>query len=237
MCVLRSTSSYYSVTCASRNTSQHVNPMLDIDNGAVSIPDNYIQNDWPNSTTLNAPRGLAESGLEGYYTCRTEGDTFFSPHLLHSSKCSSTENCTHKLCLLICLTVSVSLFQPPILVPKAAFYNTELLLLCFGFLSISDVYQIFYYQGASATADVYENIVLRFAHGNFSGTFDNDRFLVQASAYDQAAFEYRFEINTPFLYHSELHINRARFDYEGEYVISYDSVFLQPSFVINVNGN
>ena len=63
--------------------------MLDIDNGAVSIPANYIQNDWPNSTTLNAPRGLAESRLQGYYTCRTEGNTFLSPHILHPSKCST----------------------------------------------------------------------------------------------------------------------------------------------------
>ncbi len=76
----------YSVTCTSRNTNEHVNPMLEINNGAVSIPSSYIQNDWPSSTTLNAPRGLAESGLEGYYTCRTEGDTFLSPHILHPSK-------------------------------------------------------------------------------------------------------------------------------------------------------
>ncbi len=77
----------YSVTCTTVDTNKHVNPMLEIsDNGAVSIPPNYIQNDWPNSTTLNAPRGLAESGLQGYYTCRTEGDTFLSPHILHSSK-------------------------------------------------------------------------------------------------------------------------------------------------------
>ena len=75
-----------SVTCTSEDTSQYVNPMLEIDNGAVSIPDNYIQNDWPSSTTLNAPRGLYEHGLQGYYTCRTEGDTFLSPHILHSSK-------------------------------------------------------------------------------------------------------------------------------------------------------
>ncbi len=79
----------HSVTCASEDTNENVNPILEIDNGAVSIPPNYIQNDWPSSTTLNAPRGLAESGLEGYYTCRTEGNTFFSPHLLHSSECST----------------------------------------------------------------------------------------------------------------------------------------------------
>ena len=78
------------MTCTSRDTSKHVNPMLEIDNGAVSIPDSYIRNDWPSSTTLNAPRGLAESGLQGYYTCRTEGDTFLSPHLLHSSNNYST---------------------------------------------------------------------------------------------------------------------------------------------------
>ena len=78
----------YSVTCASRNTSQHLNPMLNIYNhyGAVPISDSYIKNDWSNSTTLNAPRGLAESGLQGYYTCRTEGNTFLSPHMLHPSK-------------------------------------------------------------------------------------------------------------------------------------------------------
>ncbi len=79
-------SSPYSVTCTSRDTNEHVNPMLEIDNGAVSIPDSYIRNDWPSTTTLNAPRGLAESGLEGYYTCRTEGNTFLSPHILHPSK-------------------------------------------------------------------------------------------------------------------------------------------------------
>ena len=76
----------YSVTCASGDTSQHVNPMLDIDNGAVSIPDSYIQNDWPSSIIMNAPRGLLEPGLQGYYTCRTEGDTFLSPHILHPSE-------------------------------------------------------------------------------------------------------------------------------------------------------
>ena len=76
----------YSVACTCRDTNEQVNPMLEIDNGAVPIPLNYIQNDWPSTTTLNAPRGLAESGLQGYYTCRTEGDTFLSHHLLHSSK-------------------------------------------------------------------------------------------------------------------------------------------------------
>ncbi len=76
----------YSVTCTSRNTS--VNPMLEIDNGAVPIPPSYIQN-TSSSITLNAPRGLVESGLTGYYTCRIEGDTFFSPHLLYSSKCTA----------------------------------------------------------------------------------------------------------------------------------------------------
>ncbi len=80
----------HSVTCTSRDTNEHVNPMLEIDNGAVPIPPNYIQNDWPSFTTLNAPRGLAESGLQGYYTCKTEGNTFLSPHLLHSSKYCKT---------------------------------------------------------------------------------------------------------------------------------------------------
>ena len=71
-----------------------MNPILEIDNGAVSIPSNYIQN-TSSSITLNAPRGLAESGLQGYYTCRTEGDTFLSPHILHSSKYTGrTEHCT-----------------------------------------------------------------------------------------------------------------------------------------------
>ena len=94
-------SSPYSVTCTSRDTNEHVNPMLEIDNGAVSIPDSYIRNDWPNSTTLNAPRGLAESGLEGYYTCRTEEDTFFSPHILHSSKSVRIEHCMHEVLIII----------------------------------------------------------------------------------------------------------------------------------------
>ena len=108
----------YSVLCTSGNTSQHANPVLDIENGAVSIPSSYIQNDWPNSTTLNAPRGLAESGLQGYYTCRTEGDTFLSHHILHSSKYSTyrTVNilavCTSELCTkFIDLAVRQCLFQ------------------------------------------------------------------------------------------------------------------------------
>ena len=87
----------HSVTCTSKDTNEHVNPMLEIDNGAVSIPSNYIQNDWPSSTTLNAPRGLAESGLEGYYTCRTEGDTFLSHQILHPSKYIDLEHCMYEL--------------------------------------------------------------------------------------------------------------------------------------------
>ncbi len=86
LCVFAQHPHPYSVTCTSRDTNKHVNPTLEIDNGAVPIPPNYIHNDWPSSTTLNASRGLYESGLQGYHTCRTEGDTFFSPHLLHPSK-------------------------------------------------------------------------------------------------------------------------------------------------------
>ncbi|XP_064385364.1 uncharacterized protein LOC135334155 isoform X9 [Halichondria panicea] len=169
-----------SVMCTSRNTS-HMNPMLDIDNGAVSIPPNYIQNDWPNSTTLNAPWGLAESGLQGYHTCRTEGDTFLSHmhHLLH---------------------------------PNGNY--------------------IFFYNDTSISVDIYEDIVLRFAH---SGNFEFNWFQLFTNEYNRAPFNFRFEINTPFPYHAELHIARTRFNYAGEYFIYYNS-HLWPNIIIDVNA-
>ncbi len=86
---------------------------------------------------------------------------------------------------------------------------------------------------------MYENVVLRFAHtdivdadarGDYFHVLTADRY------YDQPPFEYRFKTNTPFPYHAELHINRTRFDYEGEYIIIYDRYRLQPKFTIDVNG-
>ncbi len=50
-------------------------------------------------------------------------------------------------------------------------------------------------------------------------------------------FEFRVELNTPFPYHAELHINRTQFNYEGEYFLSYNNFYnLYPSFLIDVNG-
>ncbi len=78
----------YSVTCASGDTNVHVNLMLNINNGAVSIPAHYIQNDCMDQIHYldYTHRGLTELGLQGYYTCRTEGDTYLSSHILHPSK-------------------------------------------------------------------------------------------------------------------------------------------------------
>ncbi len=104
----------------------------------------------------------------------------------------------------------------------------------------SDNDHIFFYQGASATVDVGEDIVLRFAHGDFVDNLRGDRFYVHPENYNyrqQPSFEYRFETNTPFPYHAELHINRTRFDYEGEYFINYNYNYqLRPNFVIDVNS-
>ena len=101
----------------------------------------------------------------------------------------------------------------------------------------SDAYYIFYYQGGSATGDLYDNFVLRFAHTDIEGTARGDQFRVVTDGYDRAPFEYSVETNTPFPYHAELHINRTRFDYEGEYIIIYNYRYqLQPKFTIDVNG-
>ncbi len=107
----------------------------------------------------------------------------------------------------------------------------------------SDPYHIFFYQGASATAGVHEDIVLRFAHTGFNSgfvdDFRGDQFYVHFADryFDQLPFEYRFKINTPFPYHAELHINRTRFNYEGEYFITYNyNYLLRPNFVIDVNS-
>ncbi len=99
----------------------------------------------------------------------------------------------------------------------------------------SDAYYIFYYQGGSATGDVYENVVLRFAHTDTDARGDYFHVLT-ADRYDYPPFEYSFKINTPFPYHAELHINRTRFDYEGKYIITYTRYQLQPKFTINVNS-
>ncbi len=105
----------------------------------------------------------------------------------------------------------------------------------------SDYFYIFFYQGSSATADVHEDIVLRFAHDDlYDSQFANfgNRFYVlnAADRYNEVPFDYHFEINTPFPYHAELHINRTQFDYEGEYFIAYDYYSLGPHFIIDVNG-
>ncbi len=88
---------------------------------------------------------------------------------------------------------------------------------------------------------VYENVVLRFAHTDFvDADAHGDYFHVLTDRYDYPRFEYSFKINTPFPYHAELHINRTRFDYEGEYFITYDYGYngyqLQPKFTIDVNS-
>ena len=119
-------------------------------------------------------------------------------------------------------------------------YLTIITLLCL--LSLySDAFHLFFYQGTPATADVGEDIVLRFAHGDFSDRFieefRSDRLDVHcADPCGNPPFEYHFETNTPFPYHAELHINRTQFNYEGEYYISYydDDHRLRPNFIINV---
>ncbi len=291
----------YSVTCTSRDTNKHVNPTLEIDNGAVPIPPNYIHNDWPSSTTLNASRGLYESGLQGYHTCRTEGDTFFSPHLLHPSKYRArtklTCNCMpsrERLNFLQCCLTCSQLRQYtyfrnyiPLLKhegasprgwrPRASVqynYAIHSSCPCYNYITLSlpelylhyirEVYfdvlnllslhsgngRIFFYQGSSISVDVYEDIVLRFAHSDFNGNFELNWFNVYGSStnfdtppsaflfeiiLNEPPFEFRFEINTPFPYHAELHIIRTRFDYQGEYFINYHGR-LWPNFIITVNG-
>ncbi len=84
---------------------------------------------------------------------------------------------------------------------------------------------------------MYDNFVLRFAHTDFvDDDSRGDQFRVHTDRYNLAPFEYSFETNTPFPHHAELHINRTRFDYEGEYIIIYDRYQLQPKFTIDVNG-
>ncbi len=99
--------------------------------------------------------------------------------------------------------------------------------------------RIFFYQGSSISVDVYEDIVLRFAHSDFNGNFELNWFYVYRSTntyyYDAPPFEFRFEINTPFPYHAELHITTTRFDYQGEYFINYHG-HLWPNFIITVNS-
>ncbi len=117
--------------------------------------------------------------------------------------------------------------------------------------SHSDDFYIFFYEGASATGDVGEDIVLRFAHSDLFGAV-NGGFRFQVSIpiddyypYGGFGFDYgypppfafRVELNTPFPYHAELHINRTQFNYEGEYFLSYHYFYnLRPSFIIDVNG-
>ncbi len=119
-------------------------------------------------------------------------------------------------------------------------YLTIITLLCL--LSLySDAFHFFFYQGTPATADVGEDIVLRFAHGDFSDRFieefRSDRLdvnCVDYCAYGNPPFEYHIKRNTPFPFHGELHINRTRFASEGEYFITYDYRFgLRPNFVIS----
>ncbi len=103
-----------------------------------------------------------------------------------------------------------------------------------------DFVYIFFYQGASATVDVHEDILFRFAHADLYPGFINDadsnRFYVETSGYSTPPFEFRFETNTPFPYHAELHINGTRFDYEGEYLISYKYSNIREQFFIDVNS-
>ncbi len=101
----------------------------------------------------------------------------------------------------------------------------------------ADAYHNFFYEGTFATADIYDDIVVRFAHGDFfSTTIYSDRFLVNADGYYDPPFEFSFEVNTPFPFHGELRINRTQFDYKGEYFLLYDFSALRPNFIINVNG-
>ena len=55
----------------------------------------------------------------------------------------------------------------------------------------SGIFHIFFYQGSLATADVHENIVLRFAHADFNnGVFADPRdyqFNVRDIGYDQSS--------------------------------------------------
>ncbi len=106
----------------------------------------------------------------------------------------------------------------------------------------ADPNHIFFYEGPSATADLYDDLVLRFAHSNFGSrnervtSINKDRFQVSTNEYRNAHFDTQFEVNTPFPFHAELHINRTRFDYEGEYRILYEYYSLRPNFIISVNS-
>ncbi len=114
--------------------------------------------------------------------------------------------------------------------------TAENYLLHFAFFP-SDSFHTFFYQGVSATADEYDDLVLSFAHGEFYGAaIERQLFEMYADEYYLPPFEYRFEINTPIPYHAEIHINRTLFDYGGEYFITYRYTHLRPNFVINVNG-
>ncbi len=115
----------------------------------------------------------------------------------------------------------------------------------------ADTFRIFFYEGPSATRDLGEDIVLRFAHSDLK--LYGFRFQVSTAINEyyppyggwfgyyygySPPFAFRVELNTPFPYHAELHINRTQFDYEGEYVLLYEPFFLTlyPSFIIDVNG-
>ncbi len=115
-------------------------------------------------------------------------------------------------------------------------YSTEnCIIVCCDFSA--DPFHIFFYEGPSATADLYDDIVLRFAHSNFYGRRVNrETFHVSTNGYSKAHFDTQFEVNTSFPFHAELHINRTRFDYEGEYRILYEYSSLRPNFIISVNS-
>ena len=118
--------------------------------------------------------------------------------------------------------------------------------------SHSDPFYIFFYEGASATGDIGEDIVVRFAHSDLFGVVNygfgfqvvipsDDDYYPYGEAYYYYGypppFAFRVELNTPFPYHAELHINRTQFNYEGEYFLSYNNYYnLRPSFTIDVNG-
>ncbi len=107
-----------------------------------------------------------------------------------------------------------------------------------------DGYHIYFYEGLSATVDVGEDIVVRFAIGDVDGGGFNLRYSWFNVYYTAGNYRYlsqvyisEIKINTPFPYHAELHIKKTRFSYEGEYFIAIPSInLLHPNFIINVNS-
>ena len=65
----------------------HTNPQLFLNNEPVDAQ--YLETSSPSEVTLFVNNGILDEGLLGYYTCRTQNNTFTTSSILHygESKC------------------------------------------------------------------------------------------------------------------------------------------------------